>query len=482
MYYNSRCPVKQQDVYYYFRKVVKMDREKKVKIMKRSLVLGIGAALIIYFGFTIYFTKHFYFGSYINDINYGGKTVEQVEKSIARHIDAYVLTIEEKDAKKETINSDDIDLIYIPDGTIQDLKDSQNPFAWIVGCFKRETHDMAVTVDYSKKALTKQIDQLDCLDEDKVVSPENAHAEYVDDKFVIQKEVYGDKPNEKKLRQLIKKAVRHGDKVLNLEEKKCYIEPAIKSDNEKLIQAVSTMNQYLKTKVTYDFEDRTEVVDGSIIKDWLVVDDKFNVEIDDQKITEYIKTLESKYNTLGKPRQFTTTGKKVISVPSGNYGWMIRRADEKAALIENVKKGETVKREPMYGIRGYVRATDDIGDTYIEISLSKQYMWFYKNGKVFVKTPIVTGNLSRNFGTPAGVYAITYKERNATLVGEGYSSPVNYWMPFNGNIGIHDASWRDKFGGEIYKVSGSHGCVNTPPKNAKKIFENIEKGMPVIVY
>ena len=75
-----------------------------------------------------------------------------------------------------------------------------------------------------------------------------------------------------------------------------------------------------------------------------------------------------------------------------------------------------------------------------------------------------------------------YKERNATLVGEGYSSPVKYWMPFYANVGIHDASWRTTFGGSEYLNNGSHGCVNTPEANAEKIYNNIEKGVPVVVY
>ncbi|MEG0215435.1 MAG: L,D-transpeptidase, partial [Hungatella sp.] len=78
--------------------------------------------------------------------------------------------------------------------------------------------------------------------------------------------------------------------------------------------------------------------------------------------------------------------------------------------------------------------------------------------------------------------ALTYKERNATLKGENYATPVSYWMPFNGNIGMHDAGWRSSFGGSIYKTGGSHGCVNLPPAAAKTIFENIEKGIPVLCY
>ena len=81
-----------------------------------------------------------------------------------------------------------------------------------------------------------------------------------------------------------------------------------------------------------------------------------------------------------------------------------------------------------------------------------------------------------------GTYSITYKEKDATLVGENYSSPVKYWMPFNGNIGLHDASWRSSFGGTLYVTGGSHGCVNLPSKKAAEIFAAVEKGEAVIVH
>ena len=68
------------------------------------------------------------------------------------------------------------------------------------------------------------------------------------------------------------------------------------------------------------------------------------------------------------------------------------------------------------------------------------------------------------------------------LRGQGYASPVKYWMPFYGNYGIHDASWRSSFGGDIYLTNGSHGCVNTPRDAMQVIFENVEKGTPVVLY
>ena len=94
----------------------------------------------------------------------------------------------------------------------------------------------------------------------------------------------------------------------------------------------------------------------------------------------------------------------------------------------------------------------------------------------------MSGNAAKGWSTPAGAYSITYKQRNATLKGQGYATPVSYWMPFNGGIGLHDANWRKTFGGTIYKTNGSHGCVNLPPAVAKTIYENISAGDPVLCY
>ena len=83
----------------------------------------------------------------------------------------------------------------------------------------------------------------------------------------------------------------------------------------------------------------------------------------------------------------------------------------------------------------------------------------------------------------------TYKEKDRILRGakkaDGtyeYESHVDYWMPFNGGIGFHDATWRSKFGGTIFQTSGSHGCINLPPEKASVLYDLIYKGMPVLCY
>ena len=120
--------------------------------------------------------------------------------------------------------------------------------------------------------------------------------------------------------------------------------------------------------------------------------------------------------------------------------------------------------------------------TYIEVSIAQQHMWFYKDGKLMLDTDVVTGNADGECDTPTGNFSVESMARDTTLTGPGYSSFVNYWMGFYGGCGIHDASWRSSFGGDIYRGNGSHGCVNTPYEKVKKIYENVEYGTPVYVY
>ena len=128
-----------------------------------------------------------------------------------------------------------------------------------------------------------------------------------------------------------------------------------------------------------------------------------------------------------------------------------------------------------------------MGNTYAEVNLTTQHMYYVKDGHIALETDVVTGNPNKGNATPTGVYSLAYKAKDQTLKGtkkaDGtyeYETPVKYWMPFNGGIGLHDADWRSKFGGTIYQTNGSHGCINLPPKVAAQVYENAYKGIPII--
>ena len=124
----------------------------------------------------------------------------------------------------------------------------------------------------------------------------------------------------------------------------------------------------------------------------------------------------------------------------GAYGWWMNRAGETQELLEQIQSGKSGERTPVYHAEAAQFGEDDIGDSYVEIDLTNQHLWVYKDGELVEETDFVSGNVSRGYNTPTGVYGITYKERNATLRGATYTSHVDYWMPFNGNVGMHDLS------------------------------------------
>lgn len=127
----------------------------------------------------------------------------------------------------------------------------------------------------------------------------------------------------------------------------------------------------------------------------------------------------------------------------------------------------TVKVQPKYK------------NSYIDISIGNQKLNYYEKGKLVLSSDIVTGI---NNGTPVGNYKVISKARNVNLRGADYVSFVNYWIAFIGHsYGMHDASWRSTFGGNIYKYDGSHGCVNMPYHKVKELYNMVEIGTPVYI-
>ena len=124
---------------------------------------------------------------------------------------------------------------------------------------------------------------------------------------------------------------------------------------------------------------------------------------------------------------------------------------------------------------------------FVFVSIDSQTLYYYKDAKLVFSTPIVTGKLyPKSHATPEGTFYINGKARDVHLRGyedDGvteYDSFVYYWMPFKGHVyGLHDATWRSSFGGSIYQYNGSHGCVNMPLSQAKRLYELVSVGTMV---
>ena len=131
------------------------------------------------------------------------------------------------------------------------------------------------------------------------------------------------------------------------------------------------------------------------------------------------------------------------------------------------------------GVYGFVekKHTQSLGDNYVVIDISDQNLKVYVDDKVVIDTSIVTGKDSTP--TYCGVFDVYKKERNVHWPEFGVT--VKYGLAFNRGEWMHDASWRKKFGGDIYHEDGSHGCVNIPKNVMPDVYENVEIGTPVLV-
>lgn len=454
----------------------------KEKNKHNKIVIGFAILLCIYFGIAMYFKNHFYFGSEINHINVSSKTVEEVKEQMTSKLKAYTVNIKERGGKIEQIRSVDIGLRYNSGGKYEKFKHRQNPLNWISAFFSTKNLKMTDIVVYDEKLLKEKVEKLSCVNISNIVEPREPGFKYTDKGYVIIDEVNGNKINKDILCDKVTKAIFSGEDTIDLEAANCYVNPKYTSKSQRTIDNKNLLNKYVSSKITYTFGNHKETIDGSIINKWLKIDENFGVVIDDQKEKNYMNSLFNTYNTVGKTRSFITTLGKTINISGGDYGWSINTAKEIQNLNKTIKEGKTIVKEPAYIQTAFSHDSNDIGNTYVEIDMANQHLWFYKNGALIVQGDVVTGNESSNDLTTQGIYSLKYKEKNATLTGEDYSTPVECWMPFNGGIGIHDASWRDEFGGNIYKTNGSHGCINSPYYLAKTIFDNIEKGTPVICY
>ncbi len=452
----------------------------KNKIVGNIIIIGCSITLI-YLLVSIYFVNHFFINTKVNGVNLSLRNYNEANKILSSAVNGYSIELIGRDGRSEIINGEDIKLSFINKDIRKEIKKEQSPIMWIKGIINKENYYLDGIIEYDKNKLFDIIDNLEILTKD-IEEPKNVAFTYYDGIYVIEPEIYGNRINNDKLKEVLIDSINKGKSSINLDKEECYENPIFTTASDKTMEAEELLNKYISTKITYLFGENEEIVDDNIIRNWLSVNENLDVIIDEKAVSEYMSGLSKKYNTVGITRNFKTSTGKTVDVKGGYYGWKINSVAERKLLLEDIKLGATIEKEPIYTQKALHRDKDDVGNTYVEINISRQYLWFYKDGKVVAEGSVVTGNPSKGYSTTLGTYMINYKQKGATLKGPGYEAKVTYWMPFNGNIGIHDASWRYSFGYNIYKNDGTHGCVNSPLSLAKKIYENIEPGTPVICY
>lgn len=471
----------------------KTDKEKNKKGKKLLwITLGsiAGVIAIVYLGISIFFMSHYYINTEINGHDFSMKTAADVEKYMKDQVKNYSLTVLEMEQAVDIIEGDTIDLEYKASDEAEAAIKDQNAFLWPTGIFSKKSCQIELEVSYDESKLQQEIQNLQTVTREQI-EPKSAYPKFDGNQFVIEPEEIGTAVDRDVLNEKINQYITEFKSELDMENEGCYKRPVYTSNSKEVKAACDEMNKYLQASITYTMTENV-VVDKSVINGWVTVDDNMKVSFNENAVRDWLTAFGDKYDTVGATRTITTPTGKTVEVSGGTYGWSIDEDTEFTALTNSIKNGEVVTKEPAYYQTAASHSAQDWGDTYAEVDISAQHMWYISGGSVVLETDVVTGEPIPEKETTLGVYDILEKSLNKTLVGEDnpvtgkpiYETPVSYWMRVTwSGIGFHDAIWQPAFGGTLYRDGlGSHGCINMPLDMAAALYNVISVGTPVIVH
>ena len=468
-------------------------RRRRLRIMG-IIALMLLAAGTIYYLFRVNGYKTTYLpGTYINGINAQGKTPQEIKDIIRTQTYDYSLRIKARSREDEWLDAAAVGLEYVTGDVPETILSYQNPFRWIEGYFTQTDYKVSTMTQLDEEKFARAVAELSCFDDETAIQPEDAYvSEYIKTKgYEVIPEIEGNVLTDKdQAVHIIRDAMLTMDESVNLSDTpELYKQPKRRSDDSMLVSRVTKLNKYMTITITYLYSDLE--ITGDQIDEWLTVESDGTLTFDDELIRKFVTDeVAAQYDTLYLPKELETSWGPTVSVTGGSYGWQVNQSEEAEQIKTDIAAAQSLEREPIYSKTAASHGEHDYGDTYVEINLTAQHLYYYKNGELVVDSDFVSGLASNSKRvTPVGVYTLTYKQTDRILRGQRradgsyeYESHVNFWMPFNGGIGMHDASWRSSFGGNIYKTNGSHGCINMPYAAAKKLYNEIEKGCPVLCY
>lgn len=465
---------------------------------KPVLICGIVVLvlLIVYLAEMLYYNDKFLNGTMVNGSDVGGMTLQKANDQLSKKVNGQSLKLIFNDGQSEVLQSAQLGVSYNKDNSLNQLMKNQNKWAWFIGFFKNEKNTLTDLIQISDENLTNGIASMEHAKEENQIAPTDAYIQYKDGSFSIIEETLGSKFNIEELVKNIKVALSEGKQQLDVTKANGYVKPQVYKDDQDLNNQLKAANEYCLSAITYTTPKGKEIaLDGSTLITWLSKQDDGSYTKDEsvfkEKLTAFVKELASQYNSIGATRTFTGKDGQSHTVSGGTYGFRVSTDSEVSALLKMINENKSENnRIPEHTGQLPSGENGGLGTTYLEINITKQHLWFVKDGSVVLESDFVSGKESDPTRlTPSGTYYIYNKERNRVLRGTKqpngkyeYESPVSYWMPFNKGIGLHDASWRSTFGRDIYINSGSHGCINLPTGFAGSLYSQIYVNLPVVVY
>ena len=443
------------------------------KILIFLLILGIISGAAYYLTL-----KYFLWDIQIDGIPCDFLTVEEALQKINTEKEQEIVTLIFHDGKKYEIPLKEFG-VHVDKNRINEIFELQH-----LNFREKRQYSLDGYILFDDAMIKTYLESIHELQEENMTTPQDAYIVWNEIEFAIFEEQLGDVIDFQEALTLTLQRVKSGERLVNFSDI-TYITPDILS--EHLQSEVDSLNAILNTCINFELTDGSVMtLDSEIIKTWVYIDENDKFAFDTEKgILLFVDELAAKISEVNKNMHFVASDSDklvTVNVPSN-----VRAQLDKEAQIEDIKlllgSPNTLNIRPLYDRE----LISDMFGNHIELDLSRQHIWFYKDGKLLVDTPCVTGCVRDGNDTPTGVFFLLNKNRDVYLEGYNndgtpYKSFVKYWMRIYKGIGLHDASWRSKFGGEIYLKNGSHGCINMPEEAARITFENIDNTIPVIVY
>ena len=462
-------------------------------IILKGCIIGFSLILVslfaMYLGLSRYYSSGFSYGTWINGVYCTGKSINEINDELLKKYDYEGLTIFMGDGKSYTISADEVHLSFSFEESLELYQERQNPYLWIDN-LKASAKDKTIqpVMEYDKELFEKKLKSFGITD-----------GKNMDDRRV--RILKGDNGyylvNERKhafdgamAKKLIYSSFENLKPEIDLEAAGCYNDLSLTKDMEETLNLWDLISEYQNCNIVYQMGEKQVPINQGIAADFLLLDsdgdfvigEDGNLCTDEEKVYAFVDALADKYDTVGTTRLFHATRGETVMVKGGIYGNEIDREAEKEYLLNAFLNKKSEVHTPEYIQTAQKQGLDDIGDTYIEVDMTEQKLYYYEKGRLVIETSVVTGNTSLRRGTPCGTNYVYAKQKNRILRGEDYETFVKYWIPVKGAIGIHDSSWRSEYGGEIYKTNGSHGCVNTPLDEVAKLYDMVEIGTPCVMF
>ena len=441
-------------------------------------------AILLLYGRGVYYYKdHFLPQTTVSGQDIGKLPLDAASQVVEDHLTHQQLSFVEGQETLGQVAMKDLDRTIQPKPVLGHVLSHQQAWLWPLAY----VYESPVTEPLFKGALdADKMSQLLAelgIDNSQRQAPENARLVHEAGSFKIKASKIGKQVSTRLLSQGIETALNEGEDEILVE--KYYLQPTLTENDPKIKEEMAHIekikNADLKLKVNgQDYEVPKEERSA-----WLSLNDKGDLEVDEEQVNAYLQELNQKISGLLTTHEFKSTLSGTVKVQPGTYGWYINREVAAPALAKAVLAGKDQTLEPEIAGQGY--GDSFFGNTYVEVDMLQQKMFIYIAGVQQFQCDIVSGHDLTP--TTPGAYVINNMESPSILraydpkIKKDYETKVNYWAAFDyAGQGLHDSPWQPVYGGNWYHQHGSNGCINIPPNLMPTVYSLVYVGMPVVVF